>query len=136
MPSASGPQLVAYELTLVTVAVALTAYVVWRGSADAVVPTFVVELGRSSSVGLRDRLARLLGDPSLVLGFAVGDPPPYVDERGQPIVLAVAPGRVVTAIEDRGTPDIEDWVGALGGTVHYSVNDGLTFIRGEIPCAS
>ena len=75
MPSASGPQLVAYELTLVTVAVALTAYVVWRGSADAVVPTFVVELGRSSSVGLRDRLARLLGDPSLVLGFAVGDRP-------------------------------------------------------------
>jgi signal transduction histidine kinase len=35
-----------------------------------------------------------------------------------------------------GVADIEDWVGALGGTVDYSVEDGLTVIRGEIPCAS
>ena len=96
-------QLLAYELTLVSVAVALTAYLAWRGSADAVVPAFVVELGRSSSVGLRDRLAGLLGDPSLVLGFAVGDPPRYVDERGQQVELAAAPGRMVTPIEDQGT---------------------------------
>lgn len=95
-------QLVAYELTLVAVAVALTAYVVWRESADAVVPGFVAELGRSSSVGLRDRLARLLGDPSLVLGFAVGDPPRYVDERGRPVVIDTVPGRTLTPIEDRG----------------------------------
>lgn len=96
-------QLIAYELALVTVAVGLTRYLVRRGSADAIVPGFVVELGRSSPVGLRERLARLLGDPSLVLGFAVGDPPRYVDERGQLVVLAVVPGRVVTFIEDRGT---------------------------------
>lgn len=96
-------QLILYELALVTVAVGLTAYLVWRGSADAIVPGFVVELGRGTSIGLRDRLARLLGDPSLVLGFAIGDPPRYVDERGRPVVLDTGPGRVVTPIEDRGT---------------------------------
>jgi signal transduction histidine kinase len=100
----TGLQVLAYEITLVIVAVALTAYLAWRGSADAVVPAFVVELGRSSSAGLRDRLAGLLGDPSLVLGFAIGDPARYVDERGQPVVLTAAPGRVMTFIEDRGTP--------------------------------
>ena len=35
---------------------------------------------------------------------------------------------------EAGVVDIEDWVGALGGTVDYSVDGGLTVIRGTIPC--
>jgi signal transduction histidine kinase len=51
------------------------------------------------------------------------------------------PGALVVELAHDGDPeaglvDIGDWVGALGGTVHHSVSDGLTTIRGEIPCAS
>lgn len=52
-----------------------------------------------------------------------------------------APGALVVELAHDGDSraglvDIEDWVGALGGTVHHSVHDSLTVIRGEIPCAS
>ena len=65
------------------------------------VANLVVELGRGVPVGgLRDVLARALGDPSLQLAFAAPTGPGYVDAAGQPIDLPVGdPSRIVTRLE-------------------------------------
>jgi signal transduction histidine kinase len=65
------------------------------------VASLVVELGRGVPVGgLRDVLARALGDPSLQLAFAAPTGSGYVDASGQPVELPVAdPSRTVTRLE-------------------------------------
>jgi signal transduction histidine kinase len=65
------------------------------------VANLVVELGRGVPVGgLRDVLARTLGDPSLQLAFAAPSGAGFVDASGQPIELPVAdPSRTVTRLE-------------------------------------
>ncbi len=70
----------------------------------------VVELGRGVPLGgLRDVLARALGDPSLQLAFAAPSGSGYVDAAGQPIDLPVDdPTRTVTRLE-RG----DDLLGVL-----------------------
>ena len=61
----------------------------------------VVELGRGVPLGgLRDVLARALGDPSLQLAFAAPSGSGYVDAAGQPVDLPVGdPTRTVTRLE-------------------------------------
>jgi signal transduction histidine kinase len=61
----------------------------------------VVELGRGVPLGgLRDVLARALGDPSLQLAFAAPSGSGYVDAAGQPVELpANSPTRMVTRLE-------------------------------------
>ena len=61
----------------------------------------VVELGRGVPLGgLRDVLARALGDPSLQLAFAAPSGSGYVDAAGQPVDLPVNdPTRTVTRLE-------------------------------------
>ena len=63
--------------------------------------SLVVELGRGVPLGgLRDVLARALGDPSLQLAFAAPSGSGYVDAAGQPVDLPVAdPTRTVTRLE-------------------------------------
>jgi signal transduction histidine kinase len=65
------------------------------------VANLVVELGRGVPVGgLRDLLARALGDPSLELAFAAPTGAGYVDAAGQPVELPIDdPGRTVTRLE-------------------------------------
>jgi len=65
------------------------------------VANLVVELGRGVPVGgLRDVLARALGDPSLELAFAAPTGGGYVDASGQPVELPVGdPSRTVTRLE-------------------------------------
>jgi signal transduction histidine kinase len=65
------------------------------------VANLVVELGRGVPVGgLRDVLARALGDPSLQLAFAAPTGVGFVDASGQPIELPVADrSRTVTRLE-------------------------------------
>ena len=63
--------------------------------------SLVVELGRGVPLGgLRDVLARALGDPSLQLAFAAPSGSGYVDAAGQPVYLPVDdPTRTVTRLE-------------------------------------
>ena len=65
------------------------------------VASLVVELGRGVPVGgLRDVLARALGDPSLELAFAAPSGTGFVDASGQPVELPVGdPSRTVTRLE-------------------------------------
>jgi signal transduction histidine kinase len=65
------------------------------------VANLVVELGRGVPVGgLRDVLARALGDPSLQLAFAAPTGSGYVDASGQAVELPVGdPARTVTRLE-------------------------------------
>jgi signal transduction histidine kinase len=93
--------LAAYELVLVALAVALLADLERRRWSVGAVTGLVVDLGDlSGPVTLRDRLARALGDPSLQLGYRLGDR--YADEAGRPLTVPEAGDRVVTPVEVDG----------------------------------
>ena len=95
--------LLAYEASLVAVALA-TARAVIRGTwRRAGVADLVVRLGGERSGAVRDALARELGDPSLQVGYRVGDG--YVDASGRPFdVPAGGGGRASTTVEHLGKP--------------------------------
>jgi signal transduction histidine kinase len=59
-----------------------------------------LEAGRSGS--LRDALASALGDPTLKVGYRVGQG--YVDAAGRPLVLPPAPPRAMTRLQRAGEP--------------------------------
>jgi signal transduction histidine kinase len=76
----------------------------WR---EAVVTSLVLDLGEEDDqMGtLRAKLARALGDPSLVVGYRLPESGSFVDDAGRPVdVRSPGPGRAVTAIDDRGEP--------------------------------
>jgi signal transduction histidine kinase len=65
----------------------------------------VVELARGVPAGgLRDILARALGDPTLQLAFATPDAAGYIDGMGRPFELGDQPGRTVSRLERDGAP--------------------------------
>jgi signal transduction histidine kinase len=96
----------AYEAVIGLVAVWLVADLLWGRWAQAAITGLVVDLGELGDAGtLRDRLARALGDPSLIVGYWLPDESRYVDEAGRPVELPIAGGeRAVTAIEQDGEP--------------------------------
>lgn len=57
----------------------------------------VVELRTAGEPMLRDRLARVLGDPTLALAYRLDDGR-YVDDSGQPASVPDRPGRAVTLL--------------------------------------
>ena len=65
------------------------------------IANLVVELGRGVPIGgLRDVLARALGDPTLQLAFAAPSGSGFVDASGQPTELPLSdPSRMVTRLE-------------------------------------
>jgi len=67
----------------------------------------VIELGQGSKPagGLRDALAKRLGDPSLELAYAVTEAGGWVDGNGHPLELpAAGSGRTATTLELDGEP--------------------------------
>jgi signal transduction histidine kinase len=94
----------AYEVVTGLVAVWLFADLLWGRWAQAAITGLVVDLGELGDAGtLRDRLARALGDPSLVVGYWLPGASRYVDEAGRPIDLPVAGAdRAVTPLERDG----------------------------------
>ena len=99
---AAEATLLAYEAVLTAIAGGLLADLLRGRWSQAAVTGLVVDLGDlSEPVTLRDRLARALGDPSLQLGYWLGDR--YVDEQGRPFSLpGPAAGRAVTPVADGG----------------------------------
>src|SRR5262249_1386391 len=72
------------------------------------VGNLVVELGGHDGrqVGLREALARALGDPSLQILYQVraASGGQFGDDEGRPAALPSAPGRSVTVLDSGGTP--------------------------------
>jgi signal transduction histidine kinase len=95
----------AYEVVIGLAAVWLVAELLWGRWTQAAITGLVVDLGELGDAGtLRDRLARALGDPSL-LGYWLPGEGRYVDEAGRPAELPLAGGeRAVTPIEQDGEP--------------------------------
>jgi signal transduction histidine kinase len=75
--------------------------------ARSAVGDLVVELGAGvrPAGGLREALARRLGDPSLQIAYYVPGRGGYVDEQGRPSVLPdEGSGRAITMLESEGAP--------------------------------
>jgi signal transduction histidine kinase len=95
--------LAAYELVLAALVVALLVDLERGHWSVGAVTGLVVDLGDLwEPVTLRDRLARALGDPSLQLGYRLGDR--YVDEAGGPFEVPDRGDRVITPVEVDGEP--------------------------------
>ena len=97
-------QLFFYDAVVLAVGVALALESVLGPSARAAVTSLAVDLGgRTGPLPLRDRLARALDDPALVLAYRLVDESGYVDESGRAIELpGVRGGRAVTPIVQDG----------------------------------
>lgn len=106
--SLGGDRLVlgTYDVVIALVATALSANLLWGRAARATLTGLVVDLGEPGDAGtLRDRLARALGDPSLILGYWLPQEGRYVDETGRAVDLPPAgSGRAVTPIDQEGVP--------------------------------
>lgn len=96
----------AYDAVVAGVVLVLLVDLLRGRWADAVVTDLVVDLGSRADTGtLRDELARALGDRTLVLGYWLPDERSYIDDAGSPVELdVIAPGRVITPIDDEGEP--------------------------------
>ena len=96
----------AYEVVIGLAAVWLFTDLLWGRWTQATITGLVVDLGELGDAGpLRDRLARALGDPTLVVGYWLPADGRYVDEAGRPVELPIAgAGRAMTPIEQDGEP--------------------------------
>jgi signal transduction histidine kinase len=96
-------QLWLYDIVIAGVAIVLLTDLVRGRWAEAVVTELVVDLGTPAQAGtLQSRLARALGDPSLVVGYRV-EGSGLVDESGRPVELPpLGSGRSATPLVDHG----------------------------------
>jgi signal transduction histidine kinase len=95
-----------YDIVIAAVAIVLLVDLLRGRWAEAVVTGLVVDLGTPTEPAtLRAKLARALGDPSLVVGYYLPETGSYMDEGGRTAELpAPGSGRAVTTIEDGGEP--------------------------------
>ena len=84
----------------VAVPVALAIGVLFTRRARGAVGNLVVELGYVEPGGVRDALARAVGDPTLELALWLPDRSAWVDEQGHEIEIKETPARAVTLIGD------------------------------------
>ena len=99
--AATDATLLAYEAALCLLAAALLAGLIRAPWERAPVTDLVLELGEARSGSLRDALAGALGDPTLEVGYWLGDG--YVDAEGRPLALpASGSHRRVTPVERDG----------------------------------
>jgi signal transduction histidine kinase len=85
-------------------AVGLFADLLWGRWTQTAVAALVVDLGDLGTGGtLRDRLARTLGDPTLVVGYWLPEEGRYVDDAARPVELpTTGEERALTPIDDDG----------------------------------
>jgi signal transduction histidine kinase len=92
-----------YDVVIAAIAVALLRDLLRGRWTEAVVTGLVVDLGDQETGTLRAKLARALGDPSLVVGYRLSEADGFVDDAGLRVELpAAGSGRVVTPIADGG----------------------------------
>ena len=93
-----------YDVVVASIVVLLASDLVRSRWADATVRGLVVDLGAiSGGAGLRARLARALGDPSLVVGYRLPETSGFVDDDGRVLELpASGSGRTTTKLEHNG----------------------------------
>lgn len=97
--------LAVYEIVTMLAAAGLTADLLWGKWSQGLVTAVVVDLGDPAAAGtLSDRLARLLGDPTLTVGYWVPDQHRYVDDAGRPMTLPHNDGRRAVRLIDDGGP--------------------------------
>jgi signal transduction histidine kinase len=90
-----------YFATVALAAIAIPIRLARSSRSDAALSGLVTELGNLPGPdALRDRLARAIGDPDLVVGYRVGSDGVYADATGRRIELP--PGRSTTEIRDAG----------------------------------
>jgi signal transduction histidine kinase len=94
----------AFRIAFTTIPLASLAVLLRSRLARASVAELVVELDESgASGGLRDALARALGDPSLTVAYWLPEERRYVDLDGQPVELPDGGrGRVATPVDRDG----------------------------------
>jgi two-component sensor histidine kinase len=100
------PVLWTYDLLVAGIATMLFVDLLRARWSEAVLRGLVVDLGDlRNSTSLQRRLARALGDPTLVVGVWDGSRSVYVDESGAPVEFpADGQGRRATRIDDDGAP--------------------------------
>jgi signal transduction histidine kinase len=103
---AEQPVLWTYDLVILGLATVLFVDLARAGWSEAVLRGLIAELGSMhGSPTLRDRLARALGDPTLVVGVWDGGQRAYLDELGAPVELPPdGSGRIATRIDDERAP--------------------------------
>jgi signal transduction histidine kinase len=104
---ASGrPVLWAYDLVIGGLATVLFVDLLRARWSEAVLRGLIADLSRlRGAPTLRGRLARALGDPTLVVGVWDAERRGYLDESGAPVELPHNDsGRIATQITDDGTP--------------------------------
>jgi signal transduction histidine kinase len=90
--------LAAYETTILAVTASLVVDHRNRHSRRAALSDLTVDLGRGGARTVRDVLADVLGDPSLVV--ALPTPAGPVDEQGESVRLGTPPRTMVTEVRD------------------------------------
>jgi signal transduction histidine kinase len=94
----------AYDAVVAAIPVMLLVDLLRGRWAEAALPGLVVDLGATSgTVGLQAKLARALGEPSLVLGYRLPETGSFVDDAGRPVPLPLpGSGRTATRLAERG----------------------------------
>jgi signal transduction histidine kinase len=92
--------LAVYEVTILTVTASLVVDHCYSRSGHAAVSGLAVDLGRGGPRTVRDALAEVLGDPSIVV--ALPTPAGLVDETGAPVRLRHPPEALTTEVRDGG----------------------------------
>jgi hypothetical protein len=93
-----------YQAALVATAAAVVADLRWGGWAQSVLTSLVIDLGEARKGSLAAALAHAVGDPSLEVGYRVGDGH-YADVRGRTVAVPAADAdRAVTFVDADGSP--------------------------------
>jgi signal transduction histidine kinase len=87
--------------TAVSLPVAVLAAILWSRLRQPRASDLVVELRTEGATSLRERLADVLGDPTLEVAYRLDDDR-YVDAAGRPLELPDDPKRAVTLVTARG----------------------------------
>jgi signal transduction histidine kinase len=93
------------SVAMLSVPVALAVGLIWQGGGRGAVAGLVVELEGTPPGGVRDALARTLGDPTLELALWLPDRAAYVDAAGRPVTLpGPDSGRAITVLGPEESP--------------------------------
>jgi len=89
------------RVVAVSVPLGVVAGIMWSRLRRTEASELVVELRTEAEAGMRERLARALGDPTLEVAYRLGDGR-FVDPTGRPIELPQGADRAVTAVTAGG----------------------------------